>query len=186
MWLILALIGWVILFSLSKMLNLIWGWKMGRPSSMFVIFMVRHIDLIDIGLGFLLDNSILFRKVLLLLSYDHFEKKMFIKWFEQSPWFLLNTYKESDIFRTLQNDNDDSKRYSILNSIVMIHYSRADEGILDFRLEWRGPYCPTSTNIYFMVRMRSMKIVNSMLVRGEQYCPSHESRISNVPESGLL
>ena len=38
---------------------------------------------------------------------------------------------------------------------ILIHYSWTDEGILDFRLKWRGPYCPLSTNIDFMVRMRT-------------------------------
>ena len=40
--------------------------------------------------------------------------------------------------------------------LIVIHYSRTDEGILDFRLEWREPYYPPSTNIHFRVRMRSI------------------------------
>ena len=65
----------------------------------------------------------------------------------------------------------------------MYHYSRTDEGILVFRLEWRRPYCFLSTNIDLMVRMRSMRTVKSMLVRGGQYGPSHERRTSKMPES---
>ena len=72
-----------------------------------------------------------------------------------------------------------------------------NEGILDFRLKWRGPYCPSSTNSDFMVQMRSMRTVMSMLVRatrdGHPMCQSRacckdiiEGRLQLITEKKLM